>query len=116
MVQETQKSATLENQMARLIARAAYDEKFKKELLSNPGETLKKSNIAVKPNVEVRFIEDSDKVVYIKIPRKDELDLSDAEIAQITGGRESGPFDLSPKLVLKIFEGLRSVAQWFKNL
>lgn len=64
----------------KVIAKAWTDEAFKKRLLSNPSETLRGEGIDVPGDVEVRAVENTNKVVYFVLPPKPEnCDLEELE-------------------------------------
>ncbi len=56
--------------MAKVIARAWSDESFKKRFISNPREVLEEYNIPVPAGVDVKIVEQTDKVMYIVLPLK----------------------------------------------
>jgi intein-encoded DNA endonuclease-like protein len=54
--------------MAKVIAKAWSDESFKRKFLSDPKEVLEENGITLPAELEVKVIEQTDKVMYIVIP------------------------------------------------
>jgi hypothetical protein len=69
----------------KVVARAWSDEAFKKQLLANPIEVLKANGVDLPPEVAVKVVEDSAKVIHLILPNKP-TDLSDEELDQVAGG------------------------------
>ena len=56
--------------MAKVIAKAWSDDIFKKDLLSEPRKVLETYGIAVPPGLEVKVVEQTEKLMYIVLPFK----------------------------------------------
>ena len=69
-----------------LIAKCWSDETFKKRLLDHP-EAAKEHGLEVPTGIQVKIVEDSDKVVHLTLPAKSSTDeLSDDELENVAGG------------------------------
>ena len=80
-----------ENTFGKVVAKAWQDEEFKQKLLSNPAEVLKDSGLNVPEGVEVRVVENDDKVVHFVLPQKPKGgELSDDELDAAAGGSGDG--------------------------
>jgi hypothetical protein len=69
----------------KVVARAWSDEGFKKQLLANPIEVLKENGIDLPPEVAVKVVEDSAKIIHLILPNKP-TELSDEDLDQVAGG------------------------------
>jgi hypothetical protein len=73
--------------MYKIIAKAWMDKGFKERLLANPVTKLKEEGFEISPGVEVRIVEDTDKVRHLVLPRKPSSgELSDEELTDIAKG------------------------------
>ena len=77
-------------QYGQVVARAWADEDFKQRLLTNPAATLQAEGIAVPQGVELRAVENTDKVMYFMLPPKPGAELSDEQLDQLAGGTTAG--------------------------
>jgi hypothetical protein len=68
--------------MQKVIAKAWADEEFKRKLIAQPAETLREEGLDAPPEVELRVVESTDKVVYIVLPPNPSS--TDAEIQPLT--------------------------------
>ena len=73
-------------QYGQVVAKAWADEDFKQRLLANPAATLQAEGIAVPQGVELRAVENTDKVLYFMLPPKPSAELSDEQLDQVAGG------------------------------
>lgn len=72
--------------LGQIIAKTWDDDGFKKKLIANPGETFKEEGLEMPSDVEVRVVEDSDKVVYLVLPPNPSTDeLTDDQMERISG-------------------------------
>jgi hypothetical protein len=74
---------------AQLTAQAWVDEKLKQRLLSNPTPVLKEHGIEVPPGVDVRVVENTEKVYYFTLaakPAGDVTELTSSQLAGVAGG------------------------------
>jgi len=71
----------------KIIAKAWVDEGFKRRLLSDPRITLKAEGQELPPGVEIRVVADTETVQHLVLPvRPSDLSMTDAELAQASGG------------------------------
>ena len=71
----------------KIIAKAWMDKGFKERLLSDPASSLKKEGVEIPPGLEVRIVEDTDKVHHMVLPPKPSGDeLSEEQLANAAGG------------------------------
>jgi len=69
----------------RMIAKCWTDEAFKQRLLSNPKPVLKEIGVDVPEDLEVKTVENTDKVFHLVIPAKPDK-LSDEDLVQVAAG------------------------------
>ena len=70
--------------MAQVIAKAWADEDFKGRLLGDPRKVLAENGIALPEGIDVKAVENTDKVFYLVIPAKpanDDIPLTEERIA-----------------------------------
>ena len=60
--------------MAKVIAKAWSDDAFKKDLLSNPRAVLEENGITVPQGLQVKVMEQTEKLMYIVLPFKPDSD------------------------------------------
>ena len=69
-----------------IVAQAWSDESFKQKLVSDPAGTLAAAGMPVKPGVNVRVVENTDKIVYVVLPPKPPAgQLSDEQLNHVSG-------------------------------
>ncbi len=73
-------------QYGQVVARAWADDDFKQRLLADPAAVLQAEGMAVPPGVELRAVENTDKVTYLMLPPKPSAELSDEQLDQLAGG------------------------------
>ena len=73
-----------------VMARAWADEDFKAELLANPTAVLRDNGLAIPDGLEVRLFENTESVVYLPMLPKPSEELSDEQLAQVSGGTTAG--------------------------
>jgi hypothetical protein len=74
-----------------LLADAWADPALKKRLLENPAAVLKERGISVPEGVQVKVIEDTEKVEHLVIPTPPaEGELSEQELSSVAGGHCRG--------------------------
>jgi hypothetical protein len=56
--------------IAQIITKAWTDEVFRYRLLSDPARMLRAEGVSVPQGVEVRILEDTDKVLHVVVPMK----------------------------------------------
>jgi hypothetical protein len=69
-----------------LVAQARADKTLKQRLMDTPVVVLREHGITVRQGLDVRVVENTDKVVYLKLPA--EAELTDRELDGIVGGSD----------------------------
>jgi len=70
-----------------LIANAQADPMFRKALLENPRAAIeKKFRVSLPPEIEFKVVEESATINYVVLPAVSGGELSDADLATVTGG------------------------------
>jgi len=70
-----------------IVRRAAEDPAFKQRLLADATAVLREQGLPVPSGLELRALEDTDRVSYLVLPRQAvDGELSDAELEEVTGG------------------------------
>jgi hypothetical protein len=73
--------------MGQIMAKAWADDAFKQKLLANATATLREEGVDVPEGVEVRVVENTDKVSYAVLPLKPRAEeLSDKALDRVAGG------------------------------
>jgi hypothetical protein len=73
--------------VAKIIAKAWTDERFKARLLTDPSTTLKEEGVEIPPGVEVRIVEDTAYVHHFLLPGKpSSKELSDEQLTDVAAG------------------------------
>ncbi len=72
--------------MAEVLSRAVGDEEYRKKLVNSPNSTLEEAGLEIKPGMEVRVLQNTDKVRHVIIPHFDPGELSEQALGQIAGG------------------------------
>lgn len=73
-----------DKQRVQIIAKAWTDDSFKRKLLSDPAATLKAEGVDIPVGVEVRVVENTDKVFHLVLPAKSR-ELSDEDLEKVAG-------------------------------
>ena len=76
----------------KIVARTWSDPAFKSRLTSDPSSVLAEHGVAVPEGVEVKVVENSDKVIHLTLPAKPSGDLSDEQLDQAAGGTQLWTF------------------------
>ena len=77
--------------MQKVAAKAAIDEGFKQRLLADSTAVLKEEGVEIPPGIEVRIVENSDKVFHFILPQKpSNEELSDEQLDAAAGGNTIG--------------------------
>ena len=71
---------------AKQIAKAWSDSAFRERLLKNPKAVLKEQGIEFPEEVECKITENTDKIVYLNLPKKPEGNLSEMQLREVAGG------------------------------
>ena len=70
-----------------VVARARQDNEFREQLKANPVAVLRDQGIELPPGIQVRVLEDSDRVVRLALPpRPSGHALSEEELDSVVGG------------------------------
>jgi hypothetical protein len=73
--------------MQQVIAKAWMDEGFKMRLLSDPAAVLKEEGLEMPSGMEVRMVENTDKVLHLVLPAKPNGDeMSEEQLEHVAGG------------------------------
>ncbi len=76
----------------KIVAKAWGDEEFKKRLLADPKNTLKENGVQVPENIDIKVMENTDKLIHLPLPPKPkEGELSDEQLENIAAGHEQDP-------------------------
>lgn len=87
MAEEKRKSR--EEALAPVVAKAWKDEKFKKELISNPKAVISKEfGVQIPDNVNVKVLEENANNLYIILPTRPQVEgeLTDEQLQDVAGG------------------------------
>jgi len=73
----------------KVVAKAWADEDFKAKLLADPMTALKENGLAIPEDVELRVVENTDKIVYLILPPEQAGQLSEEyeNFARVVYGR-----------------------------
>ena len=69
-----------------LVAQARADKTLKQRLVDTPVVVLQEHGINVRQGLDIRIVEDTDKVVYLNLPAKAEL--TDRDLDGVVGGSD----------------------------
>jgi hypothetical protein len=73
-------------QYQQLVARTWDDPAFKARLLAEPTRTLAEQGIQFPPGVEVRMVENTDRVLHLTLPPAPAEELSDEQLDAVAAG------------------------------
>jgi len=76
----------LQKAWARAVARAWRDEAFKKRLLAEPAAAAREVGLEIPAGLELRVVENSDRVVHLILPTPLSDELSAEELGAVAGG------------------------------
>ena len=68
-----------------LVAKAWSDDEFKAQLLSDPMKVFKENSMEVPVGMEVRMVENTDKITYFVLPSEPLDELSDEQLDGVAG-------------------------------
>lgn len=75
------------NKTAAIIAKSLQDESYRDELLANPRNAIQQQFGKELPlGLEVRVVEESANVVYLVLPPKPTVEVSDSDLEAVAGG------------------------------
>jgi nitrile hydratase alpha subunit len=72
--------------MGEIIAKCWADESFKQRLLADANAALKAEGVNVPAGVSIKVLENTDKVINFVLPAKPGGELSDDDLARVSGG------------------------------
>lgn len=81
--------------MGKIISQCWADEAFKQRFISDPAAVMKEAGLEAPGGVELKVVEDSEKVNYILLPQKPD-ELSDELLDGVAGGICSCTLDIVP--------------------
>lgn len=70
----------------KLVAKAWSDDDFKAKLLSDPMTVFKENDITIPEGIEVRMLENTEKITYFILPPEPSDELTDEELGGAAGG------------------------------
>jgi hypothetical protein len=84
-------------QWGQIVDRAWRDEAFRRRLLADPAAVLGEHGLEVQPGVQVRVVEDTDRVVHLKLPRRPAApgEISEGSLEQVAAGKTRETYYLS---------------------
>ena len=89
----------------RLAARARGDAGFKRRLLADPAAALAEQGLQLPPGVEVRAVENTDRVLYLALPPAPSDELSDEQLDAVAGGDELSTLALPSTMLSTLATG-----------
>jgi len=72
--------------MAEVLSRAISDDEYRKKLIKSPNATLEEAGLEIEPGIEVRVLENTEKIRHVIIPHLEEGELSEEALGRIAGG------------------------------
>lgn len=87
---DRQTAAANSRKFGEVIARTLHDEAFKKQLLANPKAVLTREGLVIPEEVEIRAVQNTDRLVHLPLPPKPPDELSDDALEQVSGGSTAG--------------------------
>lgn len=76
-----------DKQWGQLVAKAWADEQLKARLIENPEAVLKEHDIAVPPGMQVKVVENTDRMLFLPLPaRPSTEELANEDLLQVAGG------------------------------
>ncbi len=78
--------STVQRKLNHLLAKAKTDETFKSQLLENPMEIFKAEGIIPPAGLEIKILENTDKVFHLVLP-SNPSELSDDDLDNVAGGQ-----------------------------
>jgi len=89
--------AELARKWFQLVAKSRTDKTLKQRLMGAPVAVLQEHGIKVRQGLDVRVVENTDKVVYLTLPSDSQL--SDKQLDGVVGGTRVVSGDSGPDLV-----------------
>ena len=92
-----------ENRFGEILSKCWYDAAFKKRFMSEPKKVLAEFGMEVPEGLDVKVVENTDKVMYLAIPpapaRPKGGELSDNQLDAVSGGAGTTAPVLSPTVI-----------------
>jgi nitrile hydratase len=77
-----------EKQWNQIVVRTWTDEKFKQRLMADPIAVLTEMGYSPPPGMQVKVVENTDKVVYVPLYAKPpDVELSEEDLLQVSGAK-----------------------------
>ncbi len=73
----------------KLMAKAWSDDDFKAQLLSDPMTVFRENDLTIPEGIEVRMVENTEKITHFILPPEPSDELMDEELAGAAGGAGS---------------------------
>ena len=75
------------SKISQILSKAWSDPVFKQRLLANPASIVREYGLEVPPGIELRVVEDTDRVRHVILPPPpSSAELSDSQLEQVAGG------------------------------
>ncbi|HEX7550864.1 MAG TPA: NHLP leader peptide family RiPP precursor [Candidatus Methylomirabilis sp.] len=79
------------NKLGEIVSKCWKDAAFKKRFMSDPSSVLREHKIEVPAGVQLKVVENTDKVTYFTLPAAPSAaDLSDSQLEKAAGGKAAG--------------------------
>jgi hypothetical protein len=89
-----------ERKFEKVIATALVDKAFKQKLMADPASVLRAEGVEIRQGVEIRVVEDTEKVHHLLLPVKPAgKELTNDQLQQIAGGVATGSLSTARQLL-----------------
>jgi hypothetical protein len=69
-----------------IVARTWQDDDFKQRLLADPAGVLRAQGVELPAGVELRLVEDTERLIHLKLPARTPEPLTEAQLEAVAGG------------------------------
>src|SRR5262252_4364236 len=76
----------LKRKWAETVTKAWDNEAFKNRLIADPAAVLKEQGLQVRPGIQVRVLENTDKIVHLTLPPKPSGEISEEQLEHVAAG------------------------------
>jgi hypothetical protein len=90
-----------------LVAQARADKTLKQRLMDTPVVVLQEHGMKVRPGLDIRVVENTDKVAYLKLPA--EAELTNSELDGIVGGTMSYEANMAASGALDAWNNMQDI-------